>query len=68
MDKTSRSEVVKKSKNRIYDTVSVLIRKDDMWNKDFLQDHIDRHNYKSINEFIVKAIHNQIQQDLDNDK
>ena len=55
--------VVNKSHKKIYDTVGILIRKDGVYNKDYILKHIEDFGYKSINDFVNQAIYNQIEND-----
>jgi hypothetical protein len=65
------NKVIRDSQKKIYDTVGIVIRKDSTFNKEYILKHIDDNGskYKSMNDFIIQAIYNQIENDLTtNDK
>ncbi len=65
LNKMSRptSKVIRESHKKIYDDIGFSIRKDSEYNKDYILKHISDYGYKSISDFVIQAIYNQIEND-----
>ena len=63
MGKTSNKSK-KKYNDKTYDYIKLGIRKDAIENKEYLLQHWKSHGYNSMNDFIICAIKNQIQKDI----